>query len=126
MITANAAMRAGAGKITINRQQCRAAAWNGRARSDDRRHGEATATGLARSSIARLAELASDCDAVVAGPGMSPTPVATQLAARLCGVGVPLALDAALLHGLAPAAGRPARPRPDSIPCCPIREKWRR
>lgn len=116
MITANAAMRAGAGKITIATVSS-VAPQLGMAVPEAMivAMAEGRDGGFARSSIARLAELADDCDAVVAGPGMSPTPVATQLAARLCGVGAPLALDAALLHGLAPAARAAREARPDSI-----------
>lgn len=116
MITANAAMRAGAGKITIATVNS-VAPQLGMAvpeamiiAMDQGRDG-----GFARSSIGPLAKLAEDCDAIVAGPGMSPTAVATGLAARLCAVGVPLALDAALLHGLAPAAEAARDARPDSI-----------
>jgi hydroxyethylthiazole kinase-like uncharacterized protein yjeF len=62
--------------------------------------------------------MAGDYDAVVAGPGMSPTKVATGLAARLCAIGRPLVLDAALLHGLAPVAehARAAHVQPILLP----------
>jgi hydroxyethylthiazole kinase-like uncharacterized protein yjeF len=116
MITPTAAMRAGAGKITI-------ATVNSVAPQLSMFVPEAMIVamaegrdgGFARSSIGPLAKLAGECDAVVAGPGMSPTEVATGLASRLCGVGVPLALDAALLHGLAPAARAARAARPDTI-----------
>lgn len=104
MITANAALRAGAGKITIATVDSVAprlgmAVPEARvlAMPEDRKGG------FARSSVAKLATHAKDYDAVVAGPGISPTPVATSLAAELCKTGLPVALDAALLHGLAPA-----------------------
>ena len=116
IITSTAALRAGAGKLTIATVSSVApqlgmaipeamiiAMTQGRDGS------------FARSSIERLAELAAESDAVVAGPGMSPTKVATALAARLCDAGVPLALDAALLHGLAPAARAARAARPDTI-----------
>jgi ADP-dependent NAD(P)H-hydrate dehydratase len=105
MICANAAMRAGAGKISIATvasvaPQLAMAVPEARIFA----MAEARDGGFARSTITRLAKLAADYDAVVAGPGMSPTPVATRLAAKLCEAGLPVALDAALLHGLAPAA----------------------
>ena len=105
MITATAAMRAGAGKIGIA-TVASVAPQLGMAVPEARvfAMAEARDGGLARSSVSKLAELAGLYDAVVAGPGMSPTPVATKLAAALCATGRPVALDAALLHGLAPAA----------------------
>lgn len=104
-ICANSALRAGAGKITIATvasvapllavvvPECRVLAL------PETRDG-----GFAHSAVPKLAEAAGEYDAVVAGPGMAPTKVATSLAASLCAIGLPLALDAALLHGLAPAA----------------------
>lgn len=116
MIAAIAAMRAGAGKITIA-TVASVAPQLGMAVPEamiiampQGRDG-----GIARSSVDPLAELAGQCDAVVAGPGMAPTKVATALAAALCDAGVPLALDAALLHGLAPVAKAARAARPDSI-----------
>jgi hydroxyethylthiazole kinase-like uncharacterized protein yjeF len=105
MVCANAAMRAGAGKISIA-TVASVAPQLGMAVPEARVYAMAEARdgGFARSAIARLAKLAADYDAVVAGPGMSPTPVATRLAAKLCEAGLPVALDAALLRGLAPAA----------------------
>ena len=116
MITANAAMRAGAGKITIA-TVASVAPQLGMAVPEAMivAMAEGRGGGFARLSVARLAKLANDCDALIAGPGMSPTPVATQLAARLCGVGVPMALDAALLHGLAPLARAARAASPDTI-----------
>ena len=105
MICANAAMRAGAGKISIATVSS-VAPHLGMAAPEARiiSMAEGRDGGLARSSVPKLAKLAGDYDAIVAGPGMSPTPVATELAARLCATGLPLALDAGLLRGLAPAA----------------------
>ena len=116
MITANAAMRAGAGKITIA-TVASVAPQLGMYVPEARiiATAEGRDGGFARSAVDDLAELAGQCDAVIAGPGMSPTPVATQLAAKLCRVGVPLALDAALLHGLAPVAKAAREARPDTI-----------
>ena len=116
MITATAAMRSGAGKLTIATVSS-AAPQLGMAVPEAMVVAMAQGRdgGFARSSIGPLADLAEKSDAVIAGPGMTPTPVATGLAARLCGLGVPLALDAALLHGLAPAAKAARAARPDTI-----------
>ncbi len=104
-ICANAAMRAGSGKVSIA-TVASVAPQLGMTVPEARvlAIAEERDGGFARSSVARLAKLAGDHDAVVAGPGMSPTPVSTKLAAALCAAGLPVALDAALLHGLAPAA----------------------
>ena len=105
MITATAAMRAGSGKVTIATVDSAAAGLR-MAVPEAMVLGFAQARdgGLARSTIDQLGKLAEDYDAVVAGPGMKPNPVVTALAARLCLAGSPIALDAALLRGLAPAA----------------------
>ena len=104
-ICANSALRAGAGKITIA-TVASVAPLLGMAIPEARVVAvtETREGGFARSAVATLADMSSEYDAVVAGPGMSPTKVATGLAARLCAIGRPLVLDAALLHGLAPAA----------------------
>jgi ADP-dependent NAD(P)H-hydrate dehydratase len=118
-ISATAAMRAGAGKITIA-TIAGAAPQVAVAVPEARVIGltEARDGAFARSAMPKLAKLAQEYDAVIAGPGMLPTPVATRLAARLCQSGMPLALDAALLHGLAPAKGaaRAADPPPILLP----------
>jgi ADP-dependent NAD(P)H-hydrate dehydratase len=105
MICANSALRAGAAKFS-SATVASVAPQLAMAVPEARifAMAEARDGGFARSTIARLAKLAADYDAVVAGPGMSPTPVATRLAAKLCEAGLPVALDAALLHGLPPAA----------------------
>ena len=105
MICASAAMRAGSGKISIA-TVASVAPQLGMAVPEARVFSmpEGRDGGFARSAVRQLANLAGNYDAVVAGPGMSPIPVATKLAAALCATGLPLALDAALLHGLAPAA----------------------
>jgi ADP-dependent NAD(P)H-hydrate dehydratase len=104
-ICANAALRAGAGKITIA-TVASVAPQLGMAVPEARVVAipETREGGFANSAVVRLAELTAEHDAVVAGPGMSPTPVATSLAASLCPIGRPLVLDAALLHGLPRAA----------------------
>jgi ADP-dependent NAD(P)H-hydrate dehydratase len=105
MISANAALRAGVGKVSIATVST-VAPQLGLAVPEARIISltETRDGGLAPSSVKQVAELIGKYDAVIAGPGMSPTPVATKLAAKLCGAGLPVALDAALLHGLAPAA----------------------
>jgi ADP-dependent NAD(P)H-hydrate dehydratase len=105
MICANAALRAGAGKIGIA-TVASVAPQLGLAVPEARLFAlaEARDGGLAASAVKQAAELTGKYDAVVAGPGMSPTSIATKLADKLCNAGLPLALDAALLHGLAPAA----------------------
>ena len=103
-ITAEAALRAGAGKVTIATVTS-IAAHVALAVPEAKVVGAAEGRdgGFARSAVKKLAELAGQCDATVAGPGMTPTPVAERLAEILCEQGRPLALDAALLHAL-PAA----------------------
>lgn len=65
---------------------------------------------IARSAVARIAELAESADAVVAGPGVTRGDVCASIAAALVDSDAALALDAALLHSLeAPAAGAPDR-----------------
>ena len=119
VITATAALRVGAGKVTIA-TVASAAPQLAMAVPEARVIGltEGRDGAFARSAIAKLAELAPDYDAVIAGPGMLPTAVATKLAATLCESGIPLALDAALLLGLAPAEGaaRGAEPIPILLP----------
>lgn len=118
-ICGNSALRAGAGKVTIatvaNVAPLLAIV------VPESRVISVTETqdgGFARSSVSKLAAMAEDYDAVVAGPGMTSTKVATSLAAALCASGRPLALDAALLHGLAPAAehARAAEIQPILLP----------
>ena len=118
-ICANSALRAGAGKITIATVGS-IAPQLGMAVPEARvvPMPETREGGFAHSAVAKLSDLAGEYDAVVAGPGMSPTRVATSLAASLCAIRRPLALDAALLHGLAPAAehARAAETTPILLP----------
>lgn len=103
-ICANSALRAGAGKITIATVASVAPLLAvGVPESRVVAVSETRDGSIAHSAVSGLAHLADDYDAVVAGPGMTPTKVATSLAAALCATGRPLVLDAALLHGLAPA-----------------------
>jgi ADP-dependent NAD(P)H-hydrate dehydratase len=106
IICANAALRAGAGKIGIAAvasiaPQLGIAVPEARVFAlAERRDGN-----LVSSSVRQVAELTSKYDAVVAGPGIGPTPIAAKLAAELCGATLPVALDAALLRELAPVVG---------------------
>lgn len=104
-ICANSALRAGTGKITIATVASVAPLLAvGVPESRVIAVSETRDGGFAHSAVPKLADMAAEYDAVVAGPGMSPTKVATSLAASLCAIGRPLVLDAALLHGLARAA----------------------
>lgn len=62
--------------------------------------------GFARSALRPLAELAGDCDAVVAGPGMKQGKVCGTIARQLLEAGIDrLTLDAATLYELPPHDG---------------------
>ena len=119
MITATAAMRAGSGKVTIATVESAApllrmavpeAMILGFAEGRD--------GGFAPSTPGKIAAAAANYDAVVGGPGMKASPVATALAKRLCATGRALVLDAALLRGLKPAthAARAAAVTPILLP----------
>ncbi len=56
--------------------------------------------GFAGSAVGRVAELAGDADAVIAGPGMSPGGTCKRIAEALLQSEAGLALDAGLLHSL--------------------------
>lgn len=119
MITATAAMRSGVGKTTIATVES-AAPLLRMAVPEAMVFGfaEARDGGFAPSTPDQIAALTVDYEAVVAGPGMKPSPVATALADRLCAAGKPLVLDVALLRGLAPAihAARAAEISPILLP----------
>jgi hydroxyethylthiazole kinase-like uncharacterized protein yjeF len=63
---------------------------------------EDRAGGFARGAAERIAEMAHEADGVVAGPGMAENAQCGKIAAALIEIGVPLALDAALLRALEP------------------------
>ena len=116
LITATAAFRAGAGKVTVATVESVAPTLGlfvpeimvvGLPEDQD--------GGFAHSSVATIVDLAERSDATVAGPGMLPSEFATALAARLCAIDRPRAFDAALLLGLAPAAEAARRAATDSI-----------
>ena len=103
-IAATAAMRSGCGKVTIATVEGIAANVALTAHETRVLHlPQARDGGFARSAVKAIADYASDCDAVVAGPGMQEGPVCSKLAAELLGLGLErLVLDAAMLHALPP------------------------
>jgi len=103
LLTATAAMRAGAGKLRIATDESIAVAI-GIAMP------EAAVTGLPKDP-ASIQAAASEADAVVAGPGMSNGDDCAMVADALLASEARLALDAALLHAL-----RPRRSERSSLP----------
>jgi ADP-dependent NAD(P)H-hydrate dehydratase len=108
-LAAHGAMRAGAGKIRIATVESRAA-HIALAMPEARVSGlaEARDGGFALSGAKQIAEFAEEVDAIIAGPGMRENKAADALAALLPRLGIPLVLDAALLHAL-PARAKDAR-----------------
>lgn len=101
LLAAHAAMRAGAGKLQIATAAsvaCHLAVAMPEAMvlgfSEDRDGG------FADGAIGPLLEAAGKADAIVAGPGLTSNPSGKTLAGKLCSLGRPIALDAALLHAL--------------------------
>jgi len=103
LLAATAAMRAGAGKLSIATVES-IALHVAVAMPEAMVVGlpEHRDVGLAGSAVARIAELAADVDAVIAGPGMEPAGVCERIADVLLESPATLALDAALLHSLSP------------------------
>lgn len=103
LLAATAAMRAGAGKLSIATVESIAlhvAVAMPEAMVlglPEHRNG-----GFAGSAVARIAELSAGVDAVVAGPGMEPGGVCERIADALLESPAQLALDAAILHSLSP------------------------
>ena len=106
LLAAESAMRAGAGKLQIA-VPSEIAVPLGIALPFAMVTGFPTARdgGFAARGVAELVKHASRADAIVAGPGMTHNRATERLAAELCALGRPLALDAALLHALPEAAG---------------------
>ena len=105
LLAATAAMRAGAGKLSIGCVESVAVAL-GIAMPEamvvalpEHRDG-----GFARSAVDRIAEEAAKVDTIVAGPGMARGAVCKSIADALLDSPASLALDAALLHSLEPRA----------------------
>lgn len=103
LLTATAAMRAGAGKLRIATAASRAAVI-GVAMPEAMVMGldEDEEGGFAPSAVADLAQTAEKADVVVAGPGMAVGEACTALAAALLDSSAGVVFDAALLHKLQP------------------------
>ena len=101
LLTAHGAMRAGAGKLQIAAPDDIAIPL-GIAMPEAMVVGFATARdgGFSRRAVAALLEHAARANAIVAGPGMTGNRATERLAGDLCALGLPLALDAALLRAL--------------------------
>ncbi|MEO7635951.1 MAG: NAD(P)H-hydrate dehydratase [Sphingomicrobium sp.] len=117
LLSATAAMRAGAGKLQIV-TVASAAAGLGLAMPEAMVIGlaEDRAGGFAHGADQRIAELAAEVDAVVAGPGLAPNAQCGKIAEALLGVDVRLAFDAALLHALEPLPDEPRASPPLLLP----------
>ena len=119
LLTANAAMRAGAGKLQLAAPDDIAVPL-GIAMPEAMVVGFATARdgGFARTAVGPLIDQARRADAIVAGPAMTANAATARLAAELITLGKPLALDAALLHILPEfdKAAREARVAPLLLP----------
>ena len=109
LLTAHAAMRAGAGKLQLAAPDDIAVPL-GIAMPEAMVAGFATARdgGFASAAVSAMIERASHADAIVAGPAMTANAATAKLAAGLVKLGKPLALDAALLH-LLPEFDKAAR-----------------
>jgi hydroxyethylthiazole kinase-like uncharacterized protein yjeF len=101
LLSAIAAMRAGAGKLKIATVEG-VAAGLGVAMPEAMVIGvpQAPDGGFASGAVERIAGLAGEADAVVAGPGVRPNDHCAALAAALMASDVPIALDVALLEAL--------------------------
>ena len=103
LLTATAAMRAGAGKLKIATVESAAAAVGvampeamviGLPQADD--------GGFAAGAVGEIRDAAAEVDAVVAGPGVKPSDMCKRLADVLLESDAALALDVALLESLEP------------------------
>lgn len=119
LLCAIAAMRVGAGKLKIATVES-VAAHIGVAMPESRTVGlaEAEDGGFGDAAIAEIADLASDVDSVVAGPGMFGSSACEAFAAALLETDAALAFDAGLLRSLQPHAGkaRAAKQTPVLLP----------
>jgi len=107
VLCAEAAMRAGAGKLQIATVES-IAVQLGIAVPESRSVGlaEASDGGFADSAVDDIAGLAADVDAVVAGPGLLESSACERIAGELVNAGTALALDAGILRSLRPHAGQ--------------------
>jgi len=103
LLSATAAMRAGAGKLRIATVESAAlqlglkmpeAMVVGLAEDDD--------GGFAQAAVKALAEQAEEVDAIVAGPGVRPNAACEAIANKLLSASAALALDVAFLKALKP------------------------
>ena len=103
LLAAMAAMRAGAGKLRIATVESIAVEL-GIAMPEAMVVGlpEDDEGGFARAAVKRLAEQASEVDAVIAGPGMAPNESSANVAEALLASDARITLDAALLRALQP------------------------
>ena len=119
LLAAHGAMRAGAGKLQVA-TPADIAVPLGIAMPEAMVMGfaEARDGGFAARAVAAVLEKAREASAIVAGPGMTGNAATERLAAELCALGKPLALDAALLHALpeARAKAKAARIPPVLLP----------
>jgi len=101
LLTANAAMRAGAGKLRMVTVESVAVA-TAIAMPEAMVVGSAEARdgGFTRAAVDDIREQADHTDVVVAGPGMAQGQTCAALAEALLGTGATVVLDAALLHSL--------------------------
>ena len=103
LLAAEAAMRAGAGKLKIATVES-AALPIGVAMPESMVIGlpESGDGGFSGETVGQIGELARDADAVVAGPGVKSSDACKQIADVLLQSDAALALDVALLHSLEP------------------------
>ena len=116
LLTATAAMRAGAGKLRIATVDS-VAIPIGVAMPEAMVAGlaEDRGGGFAAGAVRQIAELAADVDAVVAGPGTKRSRACAEIAAALIETEVSLALDVAMLKALRPP-GKQRRQMPILLP----------
>ena len=107
LLAASAAMRAGAGKLTIATAQS-VAVQVGVAMPEAMVIGlpEDGQGGLAHAAVSMIAENAAEVSCVVAGPGLSQGDICKRISDVLLETAPGLVLDAALLHSLAPLEQR--------------------
>ena len=117
ILTATAAMRAGAGKLCIATVES-AAPHVAMAMPEAMVIGlpEDREGGIAGSGIDRIAEEAGKFDAIVAGPGMEQNDACKRIAVALLESNASVALDAALLHSLEPLPDRRRETPPVLLP----------
>ena len=117
LLTATAAMRAGAGKLQVVTVES-AAPHLGMAMPEAMVLGlpEANDGGFNASAARELAEEASKVDAVVAGPGMEQNDACARIAEALLRCKAHIALDAALLHSLEPLPDKRRVSQPVLLP----------